>query len=310
VHTPWNNNEGTGSGTTSGTFTDTYGQLAAANWYYANTTPASLVSLTVSPIDTVGVMLPGDLAGTPFDNATVITRFKKYVDWLATMLPGTTFTSIQIGNEMDVPAAAGTAAYWSQYKTFLHDVVPYVKSKFPGVKVGFTVTAYGALGQGTNGATKQAGILSLLEETDLIGITYYPITLNPDATFSHKNPSVVIGEIDDLVAAIPTKPIYIQEAGYSTSSACGGSEAAQADFVSSVFTAWDAHASRIPFISFLRINDLSNADATSTAAAYGLPGNASFIAYLETLGLRSYAAPSSYKDSWSRLTAETAARGW
>jgi hypothetical protein len=123
------------------------------------------------------------------------------------------------------------------------------------------------------------------------------------------NPSVVAGDIAGLVALYPNNPIYFQEVGYqSGSSYTGSSQALQAQFITAVFQAWDAHASQIPYLAFLRLNDVSHTAAVNTAAAYGLPGNNAFIEYIETLGLRDYAGND--KLAFIQLKSETHVRGW
>jgi hypothetical protein len=311
VHLDWNTDEGAGSGATSGTFTDTVGQLASANAYYSAV--GAEVSLTIAPIDTPGFELPSDLSGLPMNNANVITRFNAFMDWVLSSMPNTTFTSIQIGNEIDSPSAASTTLYWTEYLTFIQSVVAHLHSAKPGVKIGVTTTLYGLTGQSANGGVASTGILNLLSSIDDLGLTYYPL----DSSFMVKNPSVVATDMGEVFKLVPSTPIYIQEAGYPTSSTCGGSEANQTSFVDQIFAAWDLHASQIPFVAFLRMNDLSCSGASSLAATYGLGGNAAFVAYLETLGFRTYSGSecastgtSSTKPAWTELQNQAQLRGW
>ncbi len=305
-HLDWNTDEGAGSGSTSGTLTDVSSSLAIINAFYPATTPSSLVSLTIAPIDTPGAELPSDLSGDSMDNSNVIVRFTKFMDWALTQTPNVNFTSIQIGNEIDAPSAASSALYWSQYKTFLTSVVSHIHGTKPGVKVGVTVTLYGLLGQSGNGSVAQTGILSLLSVVDELGLTYYPL----DGNFYVKSPSVAATDIAQVFTLVGSTPIYFQEVGYPTSSGCGGSEANQSLFIDQIFSAWDLHASQIPFLSFLRMNDYSSSNATSVASNYGLSGNTAFVAYLQTLGFRTYSSPSSTKPAWSELQNQTHLRGW
>ncbi len=307
LHIAWNSDEAAGSGATSGTFTDHFGALASANAYYPATTPASQVSLTIAPIDTPGPALPSDLSGVAMDNANVITRFNHFMDWALSQIPTAQITSIQIGNEIDAPSGASTALYWTQYKTFLTAVIAHLHTVKPGVKIGVTVTLYGLIGQSAAGATAATGISNLLSVVDEIGLTYYPL----DSNFMMKDPSVVATDFAAVFTTLPsTTTVFIQEIGYSTSSSCGGSTANQVSFIDQIFSAWDLHASRIPFLAFLRMNDLSNANATSIATSFGLGGNAAFVAYLQTLGFRTYSGPSSFKSGWTELQNQTHLRGW
>lgn len=306
THIDWATDEAAGSGATSGTFTDSGSALADSNAFYSTTTPVSQLSLTVAPIDTAAFELPSDLAGLPMNNANVIARFNKFMDWVLAQLPAVSLTSIQIGNEIDTLPSANTAAFWTQYQSFLSAVVTHLHSVKPGVKIGVTVTLYGLTGSGSNGATALSGIVALAGIADEIGLTYYPMT----SAFQMKNPSVVASDFAQVFLLLPNTPIYVQEAGYSTSSTCGGSVANQVSFVDQIFSVWDAHASQIPFISFLRMNDYSVADATSYATSKGLGSNNAFIAYLQTLGFRTYTAPSGFKSAWSELQSQAQFRGW
>jgi hypothetical protein len=306
LHLVWNGDEGAGSGSTSGPFTDVGGALASANAYYSTLANPASLSLTIAPIDTGGTFLPSDLGGQTMDNANVITRFNAFADWALGRLPNVQLVSIQIGNEIDAPGGASSATYWSQYKTFITAVASHLHSTRPGVKIGVTVTLYGLLGQSGNGMVARAGIISMLSSIDEIGLTYYPI----DNTFTVKDPSVVAADFNSVFALVGTMPVYIQEAGYPSSSSCGGTQANQAAFIDALFAAWDAHASQIPFLSILRLNDYSHSSAVSVATSYGLGGNTAFVAYLETLGLRTYTAPSAFKSAWSNLQNRTRERSW
>jgi hypothetical protein len=306
VHVDWSSDESAGSGSTSGTFTDLSNQLASANAFYSATTPASKVSLTVAPIDTGAYELPSDLAGLPINNSNVIARFNHFMDWVFTQTPNTSFTSIQIGNEIDTLTAASSATYWTEYQTFLSAVVSHIHSVKPGVPVGVTFTLYGLIGQGSNGSVAKSGAIDLASVSDEVGLTYYPF----DNSFLMKDPSVVATDTASVFETLPSTPIYFQEVGYSTSSACGGSEAKQVEFVDQIFTMWDLHASQIPFLAFLRMNDLSFTNAQSVATQYGLGSNAAFAAYLQTLGFRSYPSPSAFKPAWSELQTQTSTRGF
>ena len=65
-----------------------------------------------------------------------------------------------------------------------------------------------------------------------------------------------------------------------------------------------------PQASILRLNDVSLASATSTATAYGVPGNQGFIEYIRTLGLRSYSGQGADKETFTLIKEEIEKRGW
>ena len=141
---------------------------------------------------------------------------------------------------------------------------------------------------------------------DELGLTYYLM----DYTFMIKDPGVVTSDFNQVFALVGSVHVYLQEAGYSTSGDCGGSFANQSAFVDQIFSVWDTHSSQMPFVSFLRMNDLSLTDAESTASGYGLGTDTAFIAYLQTLGFRTYNSPSTNKPALIEVRNQTQLRGW
>ena len=114
-----------------------------------------------------------------------------------------------------------------------------------------------------------------------------------------------------LATLFPDHPIRLQECGYASGAGCGGSEAAQADFVSAVFDAWDQLADRLVHVDFTWQHDVSTTTVDGWVTAYGMSGHPhedAFRAYLATLGLHHH--DGSAKPAWDRLTVEAAARGW
>lgn len=303
VHITWSVDETGGTGTTaSGTFSNAF--LGIANSYYPGK-GSSRFTLTVSPVDTTGYTLPSDLRLKAINDSVVVTRFKSYVDYILSQVTPANLVNIQVGNEVDVPSSG--SPYWTNYTDFLTQVVTYIHGKGLGIPVGTTVTLGGAINSAN--PTVQNGILGLFDAgIDELGITYYPM----DLSFQFKDPGVVLSDIDALMGLVNSKKsgakVYIQEAGYATGTGCGGSEAKQALFVQNLFTAWDKYQTQIPFVSILRLNDLSHSSAVSMAGNYGLGSNPAFIAYLETLGLRPYATGN--KAAWGQVQSETQKRGW
>ena len=112
-----------------------------------------------------------------------------------------------------------------------------------------------------------------------------------------------------MAAAPASRPIFVLEAGYpSDGPSCGSSQALQASFVENLFGAWDMNATRIAYVSFLRLDDYSHQDAVMAAGGYGLMGSTTFVAFLETLGLEQY--DGGLKPALRMLGAQAASRGW
>ncbi len=138
---------------------------------------------------------------------------------------------------------------------------------------------------------------------DFVGVTYYPLT----SQFEMKSNSLVSAIFQNLVN-FTSKPIHLEEVGYSSSSTNGGSEYLQAEFFCEVFKAWDLHQARIPSLAILRMVDKTRADAESVAITYGLMGNEKFIEYIRTLGIRTNSNTS--KQGYSTIQSELSKRGF
>jgi len=265
------------------------------------------MNLGILPITTSISGIPSDLKpfGDPaYSNANMICRFNKVLDFVHAALPNVTLNSLALGNEIDAYSGASAFQFWVDYGNFYTQVAAHAHTLWPGVPVTINGTFAGVYGTSSN-PYAQAAYQSLHNVSDVVGVNYYPI----DSGFNVKNPSIIAGDIAGLVALYPNKPIYFQEVGYQSGSTyTGSSQALQAQFVTAIFQAWDAHASQIPYMAFLRLNDVSHSAAINTAIAYGLPGNNSFIEYIETLGLRDYAGND--KLAFTQLKSETHARGW
>ena len=98
----------------------------------------------------------------------------------------------------------------------------------------------------------------------------------------------------------------VREAGYPSSSQCGSDAAKQADFVRAMFAAWDRHASRIPVLTFRGLDDTGAVEAEAIGKRMGR-SDAPFLAFLQSLGLRSVTAP---KPSLAALIEQARARGF
>ena len=117
--------------------------------------------------------------------------------------------------------SATTPAKHAAFATFVTRAAAHAHAVRPGLTVGFTVTADGAVARKDRLAAAWAA-------ADVVGVTYLPI----DAVAHVRSASEVAADVDRLVAALPAgKPILVREAGYPTAAASGSNEAAQAAFV-------------------------------------------------------------------------------
>jgi hypothetical protein len=286
----------------AGTMFD-FALLDIANSYY----PAynMKVSLTIAALDTVHKFVPVDFINTPFDDATMIARFNLLLDNLFLHIPNLELLSLQIGNEVDAPLGTNATA-WAQYRTFFEATAAHARTLRPGLPVSVTTTLRGITSPG-----KQALAQSLYTNADTVSVTYYPM----GPTFQMDSPSVVTSDFAALAALYPPpRPIFLQEAGYSSGSTyVAGSTELQRQFVSQVFGAWDVYAANIWVVSFLNLTEWSTATVDGFGTQYGIcPGSVcnEFKEFLQTLGLRTYAGSGVSKPAFQELRLQAAARGW
>ncbi|MBL6447196.1 hypothetical protein JMN32_12815 [Fulvivirga sp. 29W222] len=231
----------------------------------------------------------------------MISRFKALIDFVFTKIDYNKLTSLQVGNEIDgYDTSNEHPDFRSDYGAFLSEINNYAGTQYPGLKIGFTATHKGL----THGPLSDAGVFTALADVvDVLGVTYYPIK----NTFEIENPQVPANDLATLTLIFKNKLIYLQEVGYPSSSPCSSSEQIQAQFVCQFFQAWDAHASQIPLVNWVRLHDVSLEDAKQLAGPYGLTAN-KFIEFLRTLGLRTYDGQN--KAAFIMLKEQAKERGW
>jgi len=100
LHLYWNEIEGTGSGATSGTFTDPYSGALASTEFIANSQNVK-VTLRIHPVDAPEKYVPSDLSATRFNNANLKTRARAMIDYVFTRISASHVNQIFIGNEID-----------------------------------------------------------------------------------------------------------------------------------------------------------------------------------------------------------------
>lgn len=287
---------------------------------FDSTLPARNVRLMLKiPPITSGIdVRPSNLQGLPMNDALVKCRYKMMLTWMVSRIPNLDLVSFNIGNEIEFSAASNTSAFWTNYGDFYADAVIHLKGLRPTMKIGMTATLDGLIGNyGSNQAHKDL-VRDALKDglhavSDVIIVNYY----NMDSNFNTVSPATVVARMDTLMsiynAKYPTKPVMFQEIGqHSGGTFTTGGDAAQAEFVKEVFRGWDKYSTRITALAFLRMHDVSQASADSTATTYGYPvGNPqrnAFSEYIRTLGLRTNA--NANKSAWTELQTQTQARSW
>lgn len=252
-------------------------------------------TLTLDALDVGGSRAPAELAARPLDDAELGARYDRLTDYALDQLPDTNVTALFFASAVDVPLGDDAAKH-AAFATFVTRAAAHVHAARPKVKVGFVVTASGAI-------TASARLSAAWAASDVIGVTYLPV----DAAAQVRPLASVASHLDALVAALPAgKPIVVREVGYPTAPECGGTDAAQAAFVSAIFGSWDRHADRIGTMTFRELVDLDSAAAATLAARYGRSDPA-FVGFLGSLGLR---RGNQAKPAMGALVREARARGF
>ncbi|HTN94046.1 MAG TPA: hypothetical protein VMJ33_05665, partial [Gallionella sp.] len=232
-----------------------------------------LINIPIIAIDKRS--MPADIASLPFDNPTVIARYRALIDKVLPYL-NSSVKYVSLGNEVDTYFSTH-ASELPTYKTLIENARNYLHSVKPNIKVGVTTTFDGAT------VTQKAAVASLNANMDVIILTYYPTGTN----FAVRSPSTVTTDMAAMVSLAMGKPLVMQEWGYPSSSILSplplNSEQMQADFITNTFASWKLYgSSRIPFISFFKRRDW---DAVQCAALTGqTPGNP-FYEFMCSLGV-------------------------
>lgn len=246
--------------------------LASGVEYFGNGRKLTLL-LGLQVLNTTAKEAPADLQAVAFDSPAMTARFRALLDAVVPVLNGHV-KYLSIGNEVDVYLSR--TGEWEAYRRFYEDAATYVRTRFPGVKVGVT-TIYGALA-GPDGTR----IRSLNATSDVWIFTYYPL----GSDFHPTGPASVGSAFPAMVAAAGAKPVVVQELGYPSAPLLDSSEQEQADFLANAFPAWAAQGDRIPFVNVFALHDFDPALCLQLASYYGVVGHADFEAFLCSLGLR------------------------
>jgi hypothetical protein len=228
------------------------------------------ISLDVRVIDTSIRAVPGAYSTLAWDDPLMAQALINLLTNMAPHLRGRV-RWLALGNEVDNYLAANPAEI-GPYATLIINVMPTVRSLFPGAQVSVNFT--------NNAAAFMNSLFSPITTLcDFFSYTYYP--LNPD--FTLRDPSVAQQEIGQLVAAAGDKPVLLQEVGYASSTVLNSSPAMQAAFLQNVFNTLRFYAGRIVAANFVWLSDLPASEVDQLTAYYG-QSNPNFREFLSTLG--------------------------
>lgn len=220
--------------------------------------------------------LPADLAGRSWTDPVVLARFEKLVAALKNQK--ISVNAISVGNEVDVYFASHPQEL-APYLQFLRAAKPVIKRYFPNVRVGTTVTFEGLK------TGRQAAISQLVDATDIVFFTYYPvIDLVP---LPLKD---VPAHVNAMVSAAKGRQVVVQEFSFPASRAVGSSESLQATFFRVVLPLLMTNP-KVEASFIYALHDLSPTYCDMQLSYYGAGGYSvavqdRFKEYLCTLGLR------------------------
>ncbi len=134
-------------------------------------------------------------------------------------------------------------------------------------------------------------------QLDFISITYAPLSPN----FTVLEPAAAKHDFQRMKSVAGKRKIMLQEIGYPTADATGGSEDKQAEFYRLVFQQIDQDPDAFIALNFMYLADLSRQSARQFATFYGLHTPA-FEGVLQSMGLFNEAGQA--KKAWRVLEAE------
>ena len=276
-----------------GIYSDPNGLLQAVGFYADN---GIEIGISLATINTVKRTDPEYLNKLSFDDPKYIFSFNNLMIWILETLPDRVNVDyISLGNEINYVLKGEE---WDQFRTFMEKSISHLRKQYPKIKYGAKTTITGGLlGDQTD------EILSVIELSDVAMLNYYP----QDHQFRVFDLETIESQVDQVLTMVD-KDIYFTEVGFQSGSEfCNSSEVKQARFYHWLFSYWDSHADKIPFVQINWMHDISTLQLNEYAFYYGSDG-AAFLEYLGTLGLKNH--NESPKLAWEQIKVEANARGW
>lgn len=256
--------------------------------------------VTISPIETLQSRMPRDLRSLPFDHPKVKARFGNLIRWVHSQTRDMRPWAVVIGNEFDLYLNQDRDK-WREFEGLYLEAIKVIRT-LPGWKK--VPVALEATLPGLTRANSRM-LQQLNRHSDIIGVSYYPITND-----SVEPLSAIARDLDRLESLYPDKRFDFYQYGYPSSEHLGSSEERQRQFIELSFREWDERMDKIRILTFTWLYDLDihqlvdNARRTTGAAPDKV-----FTEFLGTLGLLRRKAGDE-KPAFAELKKQAEARGW
>lgn len=242
-------------------------------------------------INTTTREMPPDLNALPFDHLNVQARFFELLEELLPRFHGR-LRWLSIGNEVDFYFAAHPDDVPS-YARFLAAAKERIKEIQPDLPVSTCITCDWFLERTSLlPANGRADLNPLLELVDYLDLTYYPLP----ATGSVRTPEEMQEDLAFIHQIRDGKKLLFQELGCPSSPLTGSSPQRQAEFFEVCFNDVESHPNDFFAANFMVSCDWSEEIVERFGHYYGRPGDRTFLAFLQTLGL--YDLDAKPKPAW------------
>ena len=241
------------------------------------------VSYTLRIIDTVARDVPSDLRNTDWSDSRMRDRGFALADMVAPLFKDRV-RWLSLGYEVDSylqkhPAEA------EHFTEFFAALKARFRKLLPSVEISSTATFSGI-------AAFRDQLRGLNDELDFLSLTYCPL----NADFTVRDPAGVPGDFAQMKQVAGTRKIVLQEIGYPTAPATGGSEEKQAEFYRLSFREINRQPEKFAAVNFMNLADLSAGSARQFADFYSYHTPA-FEGVLQTMGL--FNQQGEAKEAWS-----------
>lgn len=242
------------------------------------------IAYTLRIIDTGMKTVPAWLKNTSWQDPRMQQQLIALVDAMVPHFKGR-LSWVMIGNEID-PYFQAHGNEAGAYAVLFGAAAERLRALLPGVQISHTVTFPGL-------SMEHSVLKPLFDLSDFLALTYYPAS----ADFKFRDPSTVLKDFPDMIAAAHGKKILLQEVGYSSSPLNESSQERQAKFFEHVFHQLQLHSDDFIGANFLFMSDFSDSVVADLVRYYNAPGAERFKAFLQTLGM--FDGQGKPKKSWT-----------